>query len=305
MSPAQSTRNVRRRSHVRGRWLVALGVAILLLPIMLTLIHDAELDRVARRYSQAAQSTQPRELLAHKLAEAAAYNERLAQSGHHALPPSPEAPGMAEYRSVLDLPHTGGAIARVIVPSIDVDLPVFHTTRTDVLMHGAGHMFGSDLPVGGLGRTAVISAHTGMVNATMFDNLPRVAIGDEVLIQVMGETHRYRVRGKKVVRPDNVDGITYEPDQDKIVLVTCTPYGLNTDRLLVEAVRVADGEPGPLPADHWRPRLSWWMMVDLLLILLVLANEIRAERRRRRRERERVGSGPGTTMDTQLDELAG
>ena len=147
-------------------------------------------------------------------------------------------------------------------------------------------MFGSDLPVGGDGTTSVISAHNGMVDATMFDNLFRVRNGDDVYIDVMGETLRYRVTGRQVVGPHDDEAITYEPGRDKLVLVTCTPYGLNTDRLLVEAERAPLDSVGRSD-DGWVPSLSWWMILDLLLIVLILLVLLRRWWKRRMEERRR------------------
>ena len=171
--------------------------------------------------------------------------------------------------SQLTLPESYHVMARVRIPRINVDLPVYHTTRTDVLYDGAGHMYGSTLPVGGDGTNAVISAHTGMVNAAMFDQLPMLKPGDDIFIDVMGQRLRYRMTSREVVKPDDYDAVTYEPGKDKITLITCTPYGLNTDRLLVHAERA------PLDPDTPEPTVdafvwSWWMIAVLVLILLVL-----------------------------------
>lgn len=258
---------------------MGLGVLILLAPIVLTLVNDYQLDQVAQRYERGVQQIQPDARLAAYVDDAHAYNARLAASGHHAMPPNSTSPGFEEYQHTLDAPELQGVIARITIPRINVDLPIYHTTDSSVLYHGAGHMFGSDLPVGGAGTTSVVSAHTGMVNATMFDGLPRLRSGDDVYISVMGQTLHYQVRTKRVVGPFDYQAVTYEPDADKLILVTCTPYGLNTDRLLVETVRVHDD---PHHAAHrWVPRLSWWMLLDLLLLALVLAWVVRRERKRR------------------------
>lgn len=255
----------RRRRSGTG-WIVA-GLCILLLPVVLTLANDRRIDQVTGQYAAQARAVQPPERSRELLAAAHAYNDRLDAAGHHAMPPTPGTPGLDEYLATLDLPATAGVMGRVTIPSIGVDLPIRHTTNPAVLYQGAGHMFGSDLPVGGPGTTSVISAHTGMVNATMFDNLPRLHTGDDVFVDVLGQTLRYQVRGRKVVGPTDASAITYEEDRDKLVLVTCTPYGINTDRLLVEAVRVPwNGEPVRV---GWRPHLSWWMVVDLLVVLAV------------------------------------
>ena len=217
------------------------------------------------------------------------YNQRLLAEGPHARAPRDEDPGFDDYMSQLILPESYHVMARVRIPRINVDLPVYHTTRPDVLYDGAGHMYGSTLPVGGDGTNAVISAHTGMVNAAMFDQLPMLKPGDDIFIDVLGERLRYRMTSREVVKPDDYDAVTYEPGKDKITLITCTPYGLNTDRLLVHAERAPLDPTTPEPtvdAFVW----SWWMIAVLLLVLLVLLL-ILWKRWRDRRKNQR-GRGP-------------
>jgi len=263
-------------------WII-LGVLILLFPIVATLYNDYRLEQVARGYEDSVHRIEPSHRVEQYLAEARAYNKALAAQGHHARPPQSDQPGWQEYLGTLDAPETHQIMARVSIPSIAVDLPVYHGTSAEVLYKGAGHMFGSDLPVGGPGTTSVITAHTGMVDAPMFDNLIRIKQGATIDVHVMDQRLRYQVVARQVVGPHDAEAITYEPGKDKLVLVTCTPYGLNTDRLLVEAIRV------PLPPDAvddappWRPVLSWWMILDLLVVLAVL---LVLWRRRRRDQRD-------------------
>lgn len=264
----QSARHAKRKKSNSAIYLI-LGIAVLLYPIFATIYNDYQLDAQARSYSDNIEKIQPSERVAKYLEEAREYNERLARQGHHAMPPEEGVPGFDDYMSTLNAPETNGVIARITIPSIDVDLPVYHTTADHVLYEGAGHMFGSSLPVGGLGTNSVISAHTGMVNATMFDNLPRIKDGADVYIDIMGEKLRYQVNIREVVGPNDYDAVTYEHDKDKLTLVTCTPYGINTDRLLVNAERVPMDETQETRTS-WMPHLSWWMYLDLFIILVVL-----------------------------------
>lgn len=298
-----------RRAEARGRqqrkkrrkrrdlvWIL-LGVLILLYPIVATLYNDWQLNSQAEEYSHDVESIQPPQLTQHYLQEARAYNAELARKGHHARPAVNGDDGFDEYMKTLNPPETKGVMARLRIPAIGVDLPVYHTTNSSVLYKGVGHMYGSDLPVGGDGTNSLLSAHTGMVNASMFDNLRKLQDGDEVFVEVMGETLKYEVHGRKVVKPDQWQQVTYEKGKDKLTLVTCTPYGINTDRLLVNAERVPLGNSGE-PFDGWRPVLSWWMILDLIVIFLVLLlvawREYRAWRRRKekreQRERARVSA---------------
>ena len=281
----------RRKKSKRRRDLVwiLLGVLILLYPIVATLYNDWQLNNQAEKYSEDVDNIQPPQLTQHYLQQARAYNAWLAQQGHHARPPKPGDEGFDRYMSTLNPKETEGVMARLRIPAIDVDLPVYHTTNSSVLYKGVGHMYGSDLPVGGDGTNSLLSAHTGMVNASMFDNLRKLKDGDVVYVEVMGEKLKYQIHGHKVVKPDQWQQVTYEKGKDKLTLVTCTPYGINTDRLLVNAERVPLDNPNE-PSDGWRPVLSWWMILDLfvifLVLLLVLWREYTAWRRRKKRAEE-------------------
>ncbi|MHB0834138.1 MAG: class C sortase [Corynebacterium aurimucosum] len=275
----------KRKNKRRSFWLIIAGILILLYPIVATQYNDYQLHQQAESYGRSVRGIDPPTQREHYIRAAHEYNEWLAQQGHHAYPPEPASPGFERYMETLNAPETGGVIARLRIASIGVDLPVFHTTAPAVLYGGAGHMFGSSLPVGGPGTNAVISAHTGMVNASMFDNLPRLQDGETVTIDVMGETLTYKVTGREVVKPEDYEAVTYETGKDKLTLITCTPYGINTDRLLVHAERVdtvAEEEPG------WQPKLSWWMILALILIAVVLVIVWWNERRRKKKCSQRV-----------------
>lgn len=259
-----------------------LGALLLLYPIVATLATNEQLRRQADAYSEHTTNLSAEERDA-QLARARDYNQRLLATGTHARPPAPNDPDMPDYMAQLNLPGSGGIMARIRIPDIGVDLPVYHTTAPHVLYEGAGHMFGSTLPVGGDGTNAVITAHTGMVNAAMFDALPTLKAGQDIYIDVMGQRLRYQMVSREVVKPDQYQAVRYQPGEDRLTLITCTPYGLNTDRLLVHAIRV------PLDPDAPEPRvtglgISWWMILVALIVLVVLLLILWRWWKRRRRE---------------------
>ena len=283
------------RGKNRGKnavsWIILiLGALLLLYPIASTLSYQYRTIKQNEAYAGAVddltdETKQEQLRLAHE------YNDRLLAEGPHARPPEDSDPGFADYMSQLSLPEQYHMMARVRIPAINVDLPVYHTTRPKVLYDGAGHMYGSTLPVGGDGTNSVISAHTGMVNAAMFDQLPTLKPGEDIFIDVMGERLRYRMVSSEVVKPDHYEAVKYEPGKDQITLITCTPYGLNTDRLLVHAERA------PLEAGAPEPKVSkfvwsWWMIavlaIILLVLLLILWKYLRDRRKRRKREQARA-----------------
>lgn len=144
-----------------------------------------------------------------------------------------------EYNALLD--SGGGIMGAVSILKIGVSLPIYHGTSTTVLAAGAGHLYGTSLPVGGESSHAVITAHRGLVSAEMFTRLDEMNVGDDFSLTVLGKTLNYRVDRIQVVDPDNVEPLKIVAGEDRVTLLTCTPYGVNTQRLLVSGVRVADG----------------------------------------------------------------
>ena len=120
----------------------------------------------------------------------------------------------------------------VDIPRIGVDLPIYHGTSESTLELGAGHLYGSSLPVGGKGTHAVITGHRGLIKALMFTRLDELKKGDSFYVKVMGETLGYKVDRVSVIEPSDVSKLKIVEDEDRVTLMTCTPYGVNTHRLL-------------------------------------------------------------------------
>lgn len=176
-----------------------------------------------------------------------------------------------DYGTILNA-NAEGLMARVKIPSIDVDLPVFHGTSDAVLTRGAGHLEGSHLPIGGEGTRSVITAHRGLANATMFTNLDRVKTDDLIIVEMFGEVLAYRVRDIQVIEPQANGTIRPEVGEDLLTLITCTPLGINTHRIVVTAERVTpvpDAEASAAGKPPTIPGFPWWAVLGgggLLLI---------------------------------------
>ena len=151
-----------------------------------------------------------------------------------------------EYQSLLD--SGDGVMGAIRIPKISVNLPVYHGTSELTLASGAGHLYGSSLPVGGKNTHAVITGHRGLVDAMMFTRLDEMRVGDYFYIEVMGRTLGYRVDRISVIEPNDTSKLKIVPGEDRVTLMTCTPYGVNTHRLLVSAVR--SPIPDVVPAEH-------------------------------------------------------
>lgn len=173
-------------------------------------------------------------------------------------------PEYKRYLKALEEPM--GIIGIVKIPKIGVKLPIYHGSSQKVLAHGAGHLYGTDLPVGGKNRHTVITAHTGLADATMFDDLVNLKKGDYFYLDVQGETLRYKVFRISVVEPHDISLLQREKGRDLATLLTCTPYGVNSHRLLVTGYRVLP-DPVKPPEDH----VQWPLWMTLFIIAMILS----------------------------------
>ena len=200
----------------------------------------------------------------------------------------------ADYQSQLDLP-ADGIMATLKYPRLGINLPIRHGTNAQTLADGAGHMYGTSLPVGGENTHAVISAHTGLADRMMFDKLSlrQGKIGDFFYIKVVGKTLAYKVTGIKVVDPDHFDDLKIVPGKDEVTLLTCTPYGINTQRLLVTGTRTTMPHPAPKPSDAPKDPTPRYMALYVAVVWIGVCLFIWLYLRRKRRS---GGSGaPAST----------
>ena len=177
----------------------------------------------------------------------------------------------------------------VEIPKINIKIPIYHTTEEEVLNKGAGHLEGSSLPVGGANTHAVISAHRGLPSASLFTDLDQMKVGDHFLIHVLDETLCYEVDKISVVKPEDTSALAVEDGQDLVTLLTCTPYGVNTERLLVRGHRVpyveeeVKEEKTVLSGSSLHTNYLLWVFVGLsvtaLFIFVLYLKEIKLKRR--------------------------
>ena len=177
----------------------------------------------------------------------------------------------------------------VEIPKINIKIPIYHTTEEEVLNKGAGHLEGSSLPVGGVNTHAVISAHRGLPSASLFTDLDQLKEGDHFLIHVLNETLCYEVDKISVVKPEDTSALAVEDGQDLVTLLTCTPYGVNTERLLVRGHRVpyveeeVKEEKTVLSGSSLHTNYLLWVFVGLfvtaLFIFVLYLKETKLKRR--------------------------
>ena len=172
------------------------------------------------------------------LSEAHAYNETLLNNHHRYQPTDTET---SQYESLLNV-SGNGIMAYIEIPSIDVSLPIYHGTADTVLQIAVGHIEGSSLPVGGVSTHCVVSGHRGLPSARLFTDLDKLTEGDVFLLRVLDEVLTYQVDQIHIVEPQEVELLEIEEGKDLCTLVTCTPYGINSHRLLVRGHRVENQE---------------------------------------------------------------
>ncbi|QMV84637.1 class C sortase [Corynebacterium hindlerae] len=258
---------MKKRRNPRSIIYLLLAVIVLLSPVVLTHWKNVEQHRIAEQYSKHVTelSSQERDAM---LAAAHDYNRSLPPFGS----PDPwvngvdkTTPGYQDYEQQLNV---GGILARIRIPAVGIDLPVYHGTDNSTLSHGVGHLYGTALPVGGEGTHAVLTGHTGLATLTMFDNLTHMKMHDTFLVEVAGETLAYEVDQISVVLPADVENIKPEADKDLVTLITCTPYGINSHRLLVRGHRTA--VPSAELKQEYRSPWQPWMIAAIIISLLVL-----------------------------------
>ncbi|MCI8823241.1 MAG: class C sortase [Lachnospiraceae bacterium] len=208
-----------------------------------------------------------------------------------------------EYMSCLNLAGDG-MMGYVQIPKINVKIPVFHTTDEEVLLTAAGHLEGSSLPVGGEGTHAVISAHRGLPSAALFTDLDRLEEGDCFLLYILDDVLCYRVDQISVVEPEDTSALAAEDGKDLVTLLTCTPYGVNSHRLLVRGYRVPYEEvedEAVAASSYTGPSLHTnyllWVIVGLG-VTGVFTVGLYLYDRRSRRAADTVSAGDGPEKET-------
>lgn len=189
-----------------------------------------------------------------------------------------------EYKEYLSIPGDS-VMGRLTIPDIEVDLPIYHGTSDDVLQRGVGHIYGTHLPVGGPGTHAALSAHSGMLDKRMFDRLPELEVGDYFFITVLDEELAYQVISTAEFTPeDGVEQIVRHPGEDLVTLIICTPYGINTHRLLVTGTRV-EGPPEKLGYEigpTGQVQRAWWVWPLIVMVLVSVGSGVYAYQRSQR-----------------------
>ena len=287
--------------------LLVLGILVLLYPVIATYQNNLEQQRIAKAFS-AEQTNLGPDVLKDELARADEYNRQAAEAP--ILDPwlesqRPNTPQYSNYLSRLDV---NPVMATVKVPSADISLPIYHGTETSTLEKGVGHLFGTALPVGGEGTHTVLTGHSGLGSATMFDHLNRVKVGDVFYIEVLGRHLKYKVTDIRTVLPNETESLNKVAGKDLATLITCTPYGINTHRLLVTGERVPmDDQQVAAESAKVEPAVvqTWMIAVVVGIIAVLIATAVLwgfARKNRKKREAEAAAAAEASAASENGEE---
>lgn len=275
----------KNRSNIILILIFLVGLSVMLYPTVSDYINQKNQSRAVASYSEEVENLSDVDYQAYFDA-ADDYNRRLAETPDAFYRPEE----VSGYTDTLDVSGTG-IMGYITISKIGVELPVYHGTSDGVLQVAAGHLEGSSLPVGGAGTHAVISAHRGLPSAKLFTNLDELEVGDTFTITVLDRVLTYEVDQISIVLPTETDLLQPVEGKDYVTLMTCTPYGINTHRLLVRGKRIENAENQKhirVTADALRiepiivaPALAVPMLLVMLVVMLAVPHL-----RKRKNQRE-------------------
>lgn len=180
-----------------------------------------------------------------------------------------------EYNNLLNI-NDDGVIGYIKIPKIDVNIPIYHGTSTKVLEKGIGHFEGSSLPIGGKNTHSILSGHRGLPSSRLFSDLNQLIVGDMFYIYVLDQVLAYKVDKISVVEPSNIENLKIEDNQDYITLVTCTPYAINTHRLLVRGTRLTynEEELNSINVDRKLSSSDILLIIGLIIVIFIVGISI-------------------------------
>ncbi len=259
------------------------GLSVLLYPTVSDLVNQRNQTRAVAGYREMTESMTETDYDAY-FAAAEDYNRRLAEA-ESPLEDSSEQTEDEDYEQTLDISGTG-IMGYVTIDKIGVQLPIYHGVSDQVLAIAAGHLPGSSLPVGGESTHAVISAHRGLPSAKLFTNLDQLQEGDTFTVTVLNRVLTYEVDQISIVLPENTENLAITKGQDYCTLLTCTPYGINTHRLLVRGHRIETQDTPHINVTAEAYQIEPIVIVPFIaapLLLLLLLGLLAGNRRRKKR----------------------
>lgn len=281
----------RKSTAILSILILLLGIGVLAYPAVSNMYYEHQQKQLTEYYDHLVADTVDDDTLDEGLEEVRNYNQGLLQGGVLLTDPFDKSqldPTSMPYAGLLNV-DGDGAMGYITIPAIDVNLVIYHGTGEDVLQKGVGHLQGTSLPVGGKGTHCVLSAHTGLNSKKLFTDLDQLVEGDVFFLHVLGETLAYKVDQIKVVLPSDTEDLRIDADHDYVTLVTCTPYGINTHRLLVRGTRIPYKEAESIQQTTEKRSSTWLeqylkaIFAGLAVLLVLIALLLRGRRRSVRR----------------------
>lgn len=215
------------------------GISMVIYPYLSQYLYEKNSTKVIDNYKNVTSKLSD-EIITQELEKCYKYNNEILNNCMILTEPFDPASFPITEQKYEDLLNFDDVMANIQIPAINLNLPIYHGTSEEVLKKGVGHLETTSLPVGGNGTHAALSAHRGLASAKLFTDLNKLKNGDKIILNVLNKTLVYKVFNIEIVNPDNVDSIKAVQNQDILTLITCTPYGINTQRLLVHAIRTDD-----------------------------------------------------------------
>lgn len=261
-----------------------LGVTILLYPVVSMFISSIFQTKVIKNYNYSVEQME-KDKMDKELQKAQEYNDKIKSVTEIIKDPFTDKNSTvpSDYKEILDV---NGVIGYIEIPKININVPIYHGSTDDVLAMGIGHLETTGFPIGGLGNHSVLSGHRGLPTAKMFTDLDKMEVGDDFFIHVLDQTLEYKVDQIKVIDPSDTSDLMPVPDKDYVTLLTCTPLGINSHRLIVRGERVEynDSENEPIP--FYKHKEFYLIVVTILVILSALIIWIIRKRRKEQNENE-------------------
>lgn len=256
-----------------------LSLGLTLYPIISNYVNTKYASEIHTTYEEVIQQTDDT-VLKNAFQQAEAYNRSIIPGTMEESAYSKEAIAAASenYENLLNI-CGDGIMGYVAVPKLNVELPIFHGTGSDSLERGVGHLLGSSLPIGGASTHTILTGHSGMATQKMFTDLINLAIGDVFYLEILGNTLAYQIDEINIVLPYDTSLLRIVPEMDYCTLVTCTPYGVNTHRLLVRGMRIPYEEAQEVQQDieieervvsEWDEEYFRGVVIGLILVLILI-----------------------------------
>ena len=269
--------------------MILIGLGIILYPIISNQINEKRYQNVINTYQYAVTGKTTREN-EEILDKARDYNRTLSYGKIVDVFQNPNQTSSTEYLSILNV-NNNGMMGYIFIPNIDIRIPIYHGTSSDILQKGVGHLEGSSLPIGGESTHAILSAHRGLPSSRLFTDLDQLEEGDIFYLHILDEVLAYKVNQVLITEPSETEALEIVDGKDYVTLVTCTPYAVNTHRLLVRGERIEYNKQDEKEMVQDKSLsiadiiLYISLLISIILIIIVIITIIRYKKKKDRHVR--------------------